>query len=127
MRQTELNKGINVIHPETNENLGLSKKCAEVAVLNTAISRFALAAPLFIPAILFFAADKMRMVPTGKHARTVFEMGLVFCNCYLAVPLSVAMFPKFSSIASSDLEPEFQKIEGKDGKPIQRFIYNKGM
>lgn len=127
MRQTELNKGINVINPETNQPLGLSKKCAEVAVYNTAVSRFGMAAPLFIPAILFFAFDKIKMVPTQKHARILFEMGLCFLNCYMAVPLSVAMFPKYGKISAAEIEAEFHNIPGKDGQPIKEFIYNKGM
>jgi len=33
MRQTEMQKGISVMHPETGEDLGKSKKCAYQAVL----------------------------------------------------------------------------------------------
>lgn len=33
MRQTEMQKGINVLHPETKESLGKSKNCAYQAVL----------------------------------------------------------------------------------------------
>jgi hypothetical protein len=127
MRRTELNNGINVLHPDTQEPLGLSRKCAEAAVFKTATSRFLMAAPLFIPAILFFGIEKMNMVPANPVLRLTLDMSLVFVNCYLAVPLSVAMFPKFSSIKASELEPEFQAIKGKDGKPITSFLYNKGM
>lgn len=86
-----------------------------------------MAAPLFIPAILFFGIEKMNMVPANPVLRLTLDMSLVFVNCYLAVPLSVAMFPKFSSIKASELEPEFHAIKGKDGKPITSFLYNKGM
>jgi sideroflexin-5 len=127
MRRTELNNGINVLHPDTLQPLGLSKKCAEDAVFKTACSRFLMAAPLFIPAILFYGIEKINMVPANPVLRLTLDMSLVFVNCYLAVPLSVAMFPKFSAIKASELEPEFQNITGKDGKPIASFLYNKGM
>lgn len=110
MRQTEINSGINVINPETNEPVGLSKKCASVAVFNTASSRFIMAAPLFIPATLMFGFERFNLVPQAKVPRLILDMSLVFLNCYLAVPLSVAMFPKYGTIASGDLEPEFHNI-----------------
>jgi hypothetical protein len=127
MRQTEIKTGINVINPETNEPVGLSKKCAEIAVFNTASSRFLMAAPLFIPAIFMFGIEKINMVPTNKFVRLTLDMSLVFLNCYLAVPLSVAMFPKYGTIKAEDLEPEYQNLTGKTGQKIREFLYNKGM
>jgi hypothetical protein len=127
MRSTELNNGINVIHPETGEPLGLSKKTAATAVFKTASSRFLMAAPLFIPAILFWGIERMGMVPKNPALRFTLDMSLVFVNCYLAVPLSVAMFPKMSRISASEIEPEFHNIKGKNGQPVKEFIYNKGM
>ena len=119
MRKTEIKTGINVINPETNEPVGLSKKCAEIAVFNTASSRFLMAAPLFIPAIAMFGIEKLNMVPKNKYARLTLDMSLVFINCYLAVPLSVAMFPKYGTIKSENLEPEFQNLTGKNGQRIR--------
>jgi len=86
-----------------------------------------MAAPLFIPAILFFGVEKLNLVPKNPLLRLTLDMSLVFVNCYLAVPLSVAMFPKFARIKASELEPEFQNVKGSDGKVITEFIYNKGM
>ena len=126
MRQTEMNKGINVIHPETNEPVGLSKKCAEVAVFNTAVSRFGMAAPLFIPAICMFGIERLNMLPTRKATRLCLDMVLVVINCYVAVPLAVGMFPNLSKIKAQDLEPEFHQVKGQKGF-IKEFIYNKGM
>ena len=86
-----------------------------------------MAAPLFIPAVCMFGLEKIRAVPSGKLARLTLDMSLVFLNCYLAVPLSVAMFPKYGSIKSEDLEPEFQNVIGRNGQKIKDFLYNKGM
>lgn len=104
-----------MINPETNEPIGLSKKCAQVAVYKTATSRFLMAAPLFIPAILFYGIEKLNMVPRNPVLRLTLDMSLVFVNCYLAVPLSTAMFPKIGRIQASELEPEFQNVKGSDG------------
>ena len=84
-------------------------------------------APMFIPAIVFYGLEKMRMVPRNRFLRGALELSCVFGHCYLAVPLSVAMFPKFSKIAAKELEPQFHDIKDKDGERIKEFIYNKGM
>ena len=126
MRQTEIKKGINVINPETKKPVGLSKKCASVAVFDTASSRFVMASTIFIPAVSMLALEKLKVVPTGKLAKGLLDFGLIFLVCYSSVPLSVAMFPKEAIIKSSELEVEFQHIKGKNGT-IKEFLYNKGM
>ena len=112
MRQTEIKTGINVIHPETNEPVGVSKKCAEIAVFNTGISRFGIAAPLFIPAFCMFGIERLNMVPKAKVPRLCLDMCLVVINCYVAIPLGVAMYPSISKIKAEDLEPEFHQVKG---------------
>jgi hypothetical protein len=55
MRQTELEKGIDLLHPENpNQVIGKSQAAASKAVMETAISRYILVLPLFLPPIALY-------------------------------------------------------------------------
>jgi hypothetical protein len=127
MRQAEINTGISVLHPETKEEMGKSKICAQTAVFKTATSRLLLAAPLFIPATLMFMLEKARLYPKSKALKLPVDVALICCNAVIAVPLSVALYPKLEQIKASELEPEFRSIKDSNGGYIKTFLYNKGM
>ena len=42
-------------------------------------------------------------------------------------PVAIAVFPQEMKISVSDLEPEFQNKKGKDGRPIEYVVCNKGL
>jgi uncharacterized membrane protein YecN with MAPEG domain len=93
MRQTEMKKGISVLHPETGEDLGKSKKCAYEAVVNTAISRIFLNVTIFLPPIALVLIEKVGMMPGNWYLKTLLEAILISGELYLAVPVGIAMFP----------------------------------
>lgn len=57
----------------------------------------------------------------------VWQTGLVAGSICLGLPLAIAIFPQEISIPTSALEPEFQGLKTKDGKPIDHVICNKGL
>ena len=63
MRQVEMENGIELCDPDTNEPIGKSKLCAKSAVMQTASSRIFLAMPIAIPAFCLLAIEKVGLMP----------------------------------------------------------------
>ena len=55
------------------------------------------------------------------------QTGLVGCSIFGALPLAIAIFPQEIQIPTSALEPEFQNLKTKDGKPLTHVVCNKGL
>jgi len=128
MRRSEMFKGIKVSTEEGIE-MGVSKKCAEKAVIQTALSRILLSLPTFaLPGIAVMILDRMNMIPVHrgkKVALDIFILTIALCN---SVPLSVSMFPQRGEIRAQDMEEEFRCMKDPEsGEIITKFYYNKGM
>lgn len=89
-----MQKGINLYHPETGQDLGKSKKAAHRAVIDTAISRIFLNVTIFLPPLALVAIEGMHLMPKGFKAKTAVEAILISAELYLAVPTGIAMFPQ---------------------------------
>lgn len=93
MRMGEMSRGIKIQDVDGNE-MGISKKSAEKAVIQTSLSRIILSAPTFIiPGLSMFLLDKVGLIPKSKAPRTVLEIAVISVALYLALPLSVSLFP----------------------------------
>ena len=55
------------------------------------------------------------------------QTGLVAGSIFGALPLAIAIFPQEIEIPTSALEPEFQNLKTKDGKPLAHVVCNKGL
>ena len=127
MRKTEMQKGIHVIHPESGENIGLSKNCAARAVQQTAMSRIFLNITIFLPPLGLMAIEGVHLMPGNFYLKTLVEGTLIAGELYLAVPTGIAMFPQIGTIKAADLEEEFQVIKSSSGDLIKEFKFNKGL
>jgi hypothetical protein len=92
MRQKEMYSGIDVVTPD-GQVVGLSKAAAKKAVVQTAISRYVLSVPLFIPPLALFMIEKMKMMPKGAQAMIALQLCIFGFELYLAAPLAVAFYP----------------------------------
>jgi uncharacterized membrane protein YecN with MAPEG domain len=101
MRQTEMQKGISLYHPETGIELGKSRAAAYDAVLSTAISRIFLNVTIFLPPIALVAIERVHMMPSNWYLKTLVEAILISGELYLAVPTGIAMFPQLATIDAS--------------------------
>jgi len=127
MRMGEMSRGIK-IQDEFGEEMGISKKCAEKAVLQTSLSRMILSAPTFIiPGVSMFVLDSLGLIPKSKGPRTVLELVVISGALYLALPVSVSLFPPRGEINANEIEPEFAQRTNSKGQLIQRYYYNKGL
>lgn len=92
MRRKEMNDGIDVL-TEDGQGVGISKAAAKKAVVQTAISRYVLSVPLFVPPAIMFGMEKVGVMPKGKNAILATQLLLFGIELYFAAPLAVAFYP----------------------------------
>lgn len=95
--------------------------------METAISRYILCFPLFLPSAALFAVEKMKMMPRNFALRTMLELSFFTCELYIAVPLAIAFYPQFGKIAAKECEPHIQDWKDENGKALETLQYNKGL
>ena len=128
MRMAELERGIELVDPDTREPIGKSKLCAQKAVMQTASSRIFMALPISLPAFALIAMERAKLVPANKYANMVLQISLICGQLLIAVPAAIGAFPQMATVKAADLEPEFQGLRSKvKGDLITEFTYNKGM
>lgn len=115
------------MHDKDGQSHGKSKKCAEVAVLQTSISRIALVLTIFMPPVALVALERARLMPTNKPLKFTVEFSLLALELYFAVPLGLCLYSRVGTIAAKDLEPEFHGIKDTKGDLINEFTFNKGL
>ena len=124
MRQTELNKGIDVFDKEDVKNpLGKSKVAASEAVFQTAVSRFVMCIPLLFPGVVFLGLDKVRLMPHKFWPKTIVEMLVFILELYFAVPFAIACYPVMATLRRDKIEKEFQDMRPN----ANEFLFNKGL
>ena len=127
MRMGEMRRGIKVFD-ELGDEIGISKVCAKEAVVQTASSRIALAFPIImLPGVGMYSLDRMKLIPRNKALRTIQELSVVGLALWVALPLSVSLFPQKGEILAEKLEDEFKGLKSKNGEVIERYTYNKGL
>lgn len=126
MRKTELEKGIDIFD-ENGKVLGKSKLAAEQAVLQTAVSRVGMAAPLIMPSTVMCLMSMIRIYPKNSVLQSLVVTSLLIAQLYLAVPAGVAMFPNQAELNTVELEKEFQNLERSKGEYFRKVYYNRGM
>lgn len=108
MRMGEMKKGIKITD-EAGEDMGISKVCAKKAVIQTAFSRIILSFPIFtIPGVAMFLLDKGGLIPKSRVPKTILELTVITFALWVALPLSVSLFPQRGEIAANELEQEFK-------------------
>ena len=127
MRMGEMSRGIK-IQDESGEDMGISKKSAEKAVMHTSLSRLIMSAPTFIiPGVTMVLLDKFGLIPKSRLPKTMMDLTVITMALCIALPVSVSLFPQRGSIDASDIEPEFRELRNKHGQIITKYYYNKGL
>ena len=121
MRYNEMKHGIDIMD-ENGNIIGKSKTAGTYAVLQTAVSRLVLPAPvlLFLP----FAMKGLMSIP-AIQSRTFLHfplsIGTIAVFSYVALPMACGLFPQQSSLSIKKLEKEFHDL------PIKDVWYNRGL
>ncbi|CAN3355292.1 sideroflexin Fsf1p [Diutina catenulata] len=128
MRSEEIRKGISVFDAD-GRDLGNSKTAAWYAVGETAASRVINATPIMVvPPLILVRMQKAGMF-RGKHkaVELLTNIALIATTSFVALPFALAVFPQRETLAVSQLEPQFQGLKDKEGKPITRVEFNRGI
>ncbi|KAJ1471588.1 Tricarboxylate/iron carrier [Baffinella frigidus] len=124
MRSGELTAGIPVADKDGRQ-LGISKAAAASAVKQSAITRIILPAPvLLLPPIMMRSVSKLGLPPRAKAAA---ELTVIVGCVWGALPPAIGFFPQETSLAISDLEPEFQGMKDAAGNPVGEVFFNRGL
>jgi hypothetical protein len=51
--------------------------------------------------------EKKRLMPKNFYVRTSLEAFFIGLELYFAVPVGIALYPRYGAIHASQLEPEF--------------------
>lgn len=126
MRKTELEKGIDIKDSDGNV-VGKSKVAAKIAIMQTAISRYVLAVPIFMPATALYGVERLGMMPRSFYATTMLEILFIALELMFAVPLAIAVYPQTATIKASEIEAEFRELKNLNGELVREFTFNKGL
>lgn len=122
MRNNELSVGIEVVDKD-DKVIGTSKVAAKKALKETAVTRMFLPAPiLLIPPTVMTFLEKTRFLKNNPRFHLPLNAVVTTLSFGLALPVAIALFPQYSSIRRSELEPEIQQATTED-----TLYYNKGL
>lgn len=127
MRFKELMEGIPVTDKITGAELGSSKKAAQKAIAETTISRLVITAGvLFVPPLIMGQLEpileKATKCPKQLANKKLFALCGVCAICFYGIlPVSVAAFPQYRDMKTSELEPEIAKLAISD-----TVVFNRG-
>ncbi|XP_066278337.1 sideroflexin-5-like isoform X2 [Branchiostoma lanceolatum] len=122
MRNNELREGIEVTDKE-GHLVGSSKIAAKHALFETAVTRAFLPVPiLLLPPLVMSVVERTAWLLA--RPRMVIPMHALVCTAAFgfALPIAIALFPQYSEISTSKLEPEIQAATQE-----LSVIYNKGL
>lgn len=76
-----------------------------------------LSGPIFIlPGVSMFLLDKAGLIPKAKIPKTILELFVIAASLYVALPISVSLFPQRGEITKLDeIEEEFRDIKNSRG------------
>lgn len=129
MRQTEMNKGIDVFDAANpNEAVGMkSKIAAQIAVSQTANTRVIQNLTTLLPSLVFLMLERGRLMPNKFWPLMMVQTSVFVGELYLAIPLGVAYYTQTVTISANMLEPEFRTYTNGSGEPVKEYVFNKGL
>ncbi|POS75314.1 sideroflexin-5 [Diaporthe helianthi] len=105
-------------------SLGKSKKAAQLAVGETAVSRVLNATPVMvIPPLILVRLQKTQWLKKNPRLTTPVNLGLILLTSYAVLPLALAAFPQRQRVRAESLEEEFHG-HGGDGGLV---VFNRGI
>uniref|UniRef100_A0A8C4WRJ8 Sideroflexin 5a n=1 Tax=Eptatretus burgeri TaxID=7764 RepID=A0A8C4WRJ8_EPTBU len=122
MRHGELSDGIDVLQADGCV-VGSSRIAAKQALLDTSLTRIVLPMPILVlPPVIMAWLEKKRFLKVWPALHLPLQALVCTAAFGLALPVAISLFPQFSQIAVSKLEPEIQSSTTDD-----MLIYNKGL
>ncbi|XP_070541584.1 sideroflexin-5-like [Ptychodera flava] len=122
MRFNELGEGIEV-EEKDGTVIGTSKIAAKRALTETAMTRAVLPAPiLIIPPIVMAFLERTQFLKKRPKLHLPIQATVCTLAFAFALPMAISLFPQFSAVDVSILEPEIQAATSS-----KQVVYNKGL
>jgi hypothetical protein len=84
--------------------------------------------PIFIiPGVTMAMFEKFGMIPRARGPKTLLEVSVIAFALWIALPISVSLFPQRGSLKASEIEQEFREMKNSKGKHVEVYYYNKGL
>jgi len=127
-RMDEVRNGIDVADAD-GKNVGRSISAGQTAVFKTVTTRsmFLPIFPLLIPPTTMKIMLGSGILAAGSITAIAFEVSLIAVCMGIGLPVALALQPLTMELPVSGLEPEFQSLKDKSGKPIEFVYASKGM
>ena len=122
------------------KEVGKSSKAGIMACSQVAFSRCMSSLPcLTIPPVLMGWLENTSLLKKHPSLATPINFGMKFvCRIFTiivtigvllltALPVAVAVFPQEAQVPVSKLEPQFQKMKDRTGKPLEFVYFNRGL
>jgi len=129
MRRSELSSGISIMG-DKGQHLGNSTEAAKKALMETALTRIILPAPILVlPPIIMGFIEKTVLFKRYPRTRLPVHATVVTAAFGLALPLAISLFPQNGTIDVDKLEPTFAGANwlDKNGNKLKHVVYNKGL
>lgn len=105
-------------------SLGKSKKAAQLAVGETALSRVLNSSPIMvIPPLVLVRLQRTEWLKRRPGLTTPLNLGLILVTSYCVLPLALAAFPTRQKVRAEGLEEEFHGRGGEGGL----VVFNRGI
>ncbi len=105
-------------------SLGRSKKAAQLAVGETALSRVLNSSPIMVlPPLILVRLQQAEWLRKNPRYTIPINLGLILATSYAVLPLALAAFPQRQKISASSLEEEFHG-RGGEGDMVE---FNRGI
>ncbi|XP_075922006.1 sideroflexin-5 isoform X3 [Petromyzon marinus] len=122
MRHNELQEGVDVVD-EHGRVVGTSRTAAKHALAETAVTRIVLPMPILVlPPLIMAMLERTALLRAWPRLALPLQTLVCTATFAAALPLAIAIFPQYSQIDVSLLEPEIQA-----STTDKILTYNKGL
>ncbi|CAM9469424.1 unnamed protein product [Lampetra planeri] len=122
MRHNELQEGVDVVD-EHGRVVGTSRTAAKHALAETAVTRIVLPMPILVlPPLIMAMLERTALLRARPRLALPLQTLVCTATFAAALPLAIAIFPQYSQIDVSQLEPEIQA-----STTDKILTYNKGL
>jgi tricarboxylate carrier len=127
MRQTELREGIELVDHEGVVH-GKSVVAGETAIAKCCAARCLWNIPaMVLPPLAMGWIGTLPGIRGSPRLRLFTEVSIVGACIFAAVPPALGLFPQEDEIDAARVEAQFQGKRDSQGRPIERFHFNKGL
>lgn len=127
MRWNEVSEGV-VVKDAAGTELGVSRSAGLLGVSLSAVSRAVWSIPaLVVPPVVMSVLRRSPAFARARFLHVPAELAAIAVSLAFGVPFAIALFQPTMEVPVSRLEPEFQGLKDKTGRPVESVFFHKGL